>query len=201
MFADAEGQLERILALVAKCPEKFQAQAFEILLKAYVDSKIVVAPARGVNPQAVTGASTPPTAGDRLIPTGIPEAIRPRMTAMAGRLKVQVEKIASLFDFQVDPFTFHGLSVPGSSKAEKARNVALLLSVKSYLATGVWSADWKEFRAMCVDQNSYDRTNLPKYMNNEMFKVASADSGITLSSSGTAAAEVLVGTLVGAEQN
>jgi hypothetical protein len=203
MFDDAEIQLEKILALVAKCPPQLQERCFEILLTAYVDSKAAKAPSPPPTPPAPAAATSGGQGGGQTQGNGgaIPDAVRPRFVAMAARVKVPVEKLASLFDFQLDPFSFHALAVPGSSNAEKTRNVALLLAAKGYLTTGSWTADWKEFRAACVDQACYDRTNNPTYMKNAYFKIAAAADGIALSSSGISAAEALLTQLTGSAES
>jgi hypothetical protein len=73
----------------------------------------------------------------------------------------------------------------------------LLLASKSYLLTGVWSADWQEWKAVCVDQDCYDRANTAKNMTSPMFKSASSGEGIVLSSSGKTDAEKLIAQIAG----
>lgn len=195
MFDDAQPQLEKILALVNLCPEKLQEKCFEILLGAYVASK------RQPNGPALTndlsrikgqgGSANSNT-------TDIPELIKARFTSLVGRAKVLQDRAVSIFDFNVDPFNYHALAVPGTSNSEKMRNVALLLALKSYLTTATWTADWQEFRAACIDHACWDQNNSPKYMKHEWFKVASKSTGVTLSSAGTKAAESLFAKLAGA---
>jgi hypothetical protein len=84
------------------------------------------------------------------------------------------------------------LQIPGEKKSIQTRNVALLVAAKNYLITGQWNGDWKEFRAMCVDQNCYDRTNISAYMKSDLFKTASSEENITLSAAGQKAAETLL---------
>lgn len=196
MFEDAEVTLDRILQLVAKCPPGLQDKCFEILLKAYTDSQQRPLPKRDIGPR-------PPAPEDDRAPpppdsTEVPDAIKGRFNTTVARLKVKADKLAGLFDFQQDPFTFHGVAVPGDNKAAKTRNVALLLAFKSYLSTGAWSADWKEFRAMCVDQSCYDRANMASHLSKAgFFKTASAEEGLTLNSSGVSAAEALITQMTG----
>jgi hypothetical protein len=201
MFEDAEPVLERILVLVAKCPEALQGKCFEILLNTYV---------QGVHPPAEKpGRFEPEFTGerdrhnvDRRQPE-IPESIRSRFSAFASRLKVSQEELAGLFDFHSDPFTYHAVEVPGASKAQKTRNVALLLAVKTYLSAGTWTADWKEFRAMCVAQNCYDRQHNAEYLNSakEGYFTTATEQGITLSPAGIRAAQALVSSMVRPKAN
>lgn len=197
MFEDVDGALERILALVAKCPPTLQEKCFEILLNAYINARTKPLRSHAQTEKADVSADREPAAA----PAGsvsVPEIIRGRFNTAVARLKVKAERLAGLFDFQQDPFTFHGVAVPGENKATKTRNVALLLAFKSYLATGAWTADWKEFRAMCVDQSCYDRANTGNFLSKGgYFKTASSAEGITLSSAGVSAAETLVSSMAG----
>ncbi|MFL6586362.1 MAG: hypothetical protein ACJ8GV_05700 [Luteimonas sp.] len=153
MFENSKEEIARIIALVQLCPDRFQDKCFELLLAAYVDSLAPVAAFE--NTQSNKGDGS----GDTTDKSGlqvVPDAMKARLLSTAARLKVDQSKLAALFDFNVDPVNYHALAVPGDSKKEKTRNVAYLLSAKTYLLGGGWVADWKEFRAMCVDQNCYD---------------------------------------------
>jgi len=89
------------------------------------------------------------------------------------------------------------LNVPGENKADKMRNVGLLLCAKSYLTMSGWDADWKEFRAVCIDQNCWDRANSNTHMSKSgFFKTVSAADGMVLNSSGVEAAETLLSQLI-----
>ena len=187
MFEDAEKQLDAILKLVAKCPVPLQEKCFEILLHAYVDSKRRVVPRDGVAPPP------PPQPGEEGEEPKLPGEVAGRFRTTAKRLGVDLEKLAGLFDFHSDPFTFHALHVPGKSKAEQTRNVGLLVAMKSYLTTGHWEADMKEVRARCVDQNCYDKTNFRRYLGSAKpghFKVG--DDTAMLTPGGVKAAEALL---------
>lgn len=200
MYEDANQKLDDILTLVAKCPEPLKEKCFELLLKAYLDSKVVQAP------PILTAASMveQPPAGaphaETLTPDGtsLPEALKSRFAAAAGRMSVPITHLAALFDFQLDPYNYHALNVPGATKAEKIRNVALLLCAKSYLTMNAgWAADWKEFRAVCIDQNCLDNANAGTHLTkSEYFKTASAAEGMTLNSKGIEAAQSLLAQLV-----
>jgi hypothetical protein len=201
MYEHTEKELDQILRLVEKCPEPLQLRCFEILLEGYVSS--------------ITGSGlTPPPAAasadrtDMLPPPsppdgghGVPAEIQNRFKTTARRLGTEVADMAALFDFESDPFIFHALHVPGASKAEKSRNVALLIAAKTYLANGQWVADWKEFRAQCVDHNCFDRTNMGSYLKHDYFKSASAEGGVALSASGIKAAETLLAGLAGKKES
>lgn len=197
MFDDGIETLEKILALVAKCPEVLQEKCFEILLHAYVNKTAVHENSRAPKEGGLSATPNGPAVEQANLITGVPEQIKPRLVAMAGRMKVSPGDFAALFDFQLDPFNFHALAVPGGTKAEKARNVALLLGAKAYLTTGQWTADWKESRAVCVDQNCFDANNYATHLKHTHIKTASAASGITLSGTGVTGAEALLRKLTG----
>ncbi|WP_201312648.1 hypothetical protein [Dyella sp. EPa41] len=190
MFEDAKPQIENIVALVALCPDKLQEKCFELLLTSYLQSLSPSRPA--ANPASVTPApalaphEAPSNAGASAT---IPDAIKTRFNSLVSRTKVNGAKAADLFDFNVDPFTFHALSVPGSSTTEKMRNVALLLALKGYLISASWVADWKEFRATCIDHSCWDQGNVAKTMKHKWFKVASSATDISLTGEGIKAAE------------
>lgn len=202
MFDDAQPQLEKILALVQLCPEKLQEKCFELMLGAYLDSKVPKQPAvMPSGPQNAASQGADGSSGSSGNTNVVPEVIRTRFNSLIARTKVSATKATELFDFNVDPFTYHGVSVPGSSNQEKMRNVALLLSLKSYLTSANWEADWKEFRATCMDHSCWDQGNYTKAMNHDSFKKGSSAEGITLSPSGIKAAEAIFAKLAGAEDS
>lgn len=194
MFENAGQQLETILGLVSKCPQALQERCFAILLQAYVDDELrgptqIVGPA----PAAVDSGVEPTPIG------GPPPEVHRRLGALAKRLNVEEEELEGLFDFTADPFMYHPLEAPGGSNAERTRNVALLVAVRTYLAAGNWSADWSEVKALCVDLNCYDPANHAAYLKkSSYFKSIQIGKAIELSGSGrTAAEQVLAGLAAG----
>lgn len=199
MYEDAKKELKSILEIVGQCPTALQEKCFEVLLKGYVDSHTGAATPK-LPPAAPRVPDLPAAAGaQELQQVSLPESVGPRFRTAAKRLGVTLERLSALFDFTVEPFTFHALHVPGKNKAEKTRNVALLMAAKGYLAAGRWKGDWGEMKAMCVDQNCYDRNNMHNHLSHEYISSATADSGIALSSAGVKAAEALLASLSGAE--
>lgn len=202
MFDDAQPQLERILALVQLCPEKLQEKCFELLLGAYLDSKsskqTAAIPTSPLHTPAHSADGSSGSSGNTNV---APEVIRTRFSSLVARTKVSAVKAAELFDFNVDPFIYHGVSVPGTSNREKMRNVALLLSLKTYLTSANWFADWKEFRATCIDHSCWDPGNSAKATNHEWFKTGSSAEGIILSPSGIKAADAIFAKLAAGEES
>jgi len=156
MFDDAKQQMEKILELVQMCPEKLQEKCFEVLMNAYVAS-LTVKHKSQQSTHSQEGRTSQFEQAENV--AKVPEAIKGRLVSTAARLKITVDQLASLFDFNADPFSYHAYAVPGTTKAEKTKNVALLLAAKGYLSGAGWTVDWKEFRASCVDQNCYDKAN------------------------------------------
>jgi hypothetical protein len=195
VFPAAEETLSQILALVGKCPDKLQEKCFELLLQAYLDAKVrpAVPMAASATPSPNSPPSPPAPAAPQPDGGGIPDAVRGRFKAVAGRMAVPVEKLAALFDFNLDPYNFHALVVPGENKAERNRNVGLLLCAKSYLMMSDWTADWKEFRAVCLDQGCWDQANVAAHLGKKgQFKTISAADGLALSSTGITEAQALL---------
>jgi hypothetical protein len=114
---------------------------------------------------------------------------------MAKRRGVSSEALAGLFDFSSDPFAFAPTNVMGSGTSDRAKKVALLVSARSFLATGKWQGDWAEIKAMCVHQNCYDVANFAavlKKAKGDIFKSVSPGSSVEVSGAGTEQAEQLL---------
>lgn len=198
MYENAEEVLARILSIVDKCPDSLKEKCFEVLLRGYVEKELSILRARESREMA-----RPVVSAEADIADSIPPAVLPRFKNAAKRLGIELSKLASLFDFGNDPFTFHALVVPGKNKAEKTRRVGLLVAAKSYLATGNWIADWQEVKAECVNQNCYDASNqlvnLQAGEGEGWFKSVETGKNIELSVDGVKEAERLLTALSQAE--
>jgi len=125
MYKNGEAALDRILELVTKCPKELQEKCFEVLLSGYVQLEV-----GAVKPQA------PPASGLQLqqppqqpssAESAIPPTVLPRFKNAAKRLGIGLDKLEGLFDFNVDPFGLHAVTIPGKNNAVKARSVRCLL--------------------------------------------------------------------------
>ena len=193
MYKNGEAALDRIFELVAKCPKELQEKCFEVLLSGYVQIE-----AGGTKSQASAVQSQLSQQAQQQTPgteSQVPAAALPRFKNTAKRLGVGAEKLESLFDFTVDPFALHALTLPGKNSAEKPRQVALLAASRSHLAAGAWSGDWQEVKSLCVDYNCYDvanhAVNLKKGAGTT-FKSVEAGKTIDLSTDGIQEAEKLL---------
>lgn len=197
MYEGAEQELQRILKLVDLCPEPLRPKAFEILLQGFVNAHASRSAPAAPTPAAPKLPATPPAAGSDWS-AAVPTDVLPRLQAMAKRRSVAPEKLASLFDFSGDPFSFAPLHVPGDSQKERTRRVALLVAARSFLATGRWVTDWAEIKAMSTHQNCYNLPNFAatlKEGKGDIFKSVNIGTSVDLSASGTDAAERLLAEL------
>src|SRR5260370_19286730 len=195
MYEAAAKQLEVILELVRKCPEPLQEKCFRILLQGYVDAEQV----RGAATRAQE--MIPPSPEPSTAVGEPPAEVGVRMAALAKRLSVEQEEVEELFDFTADPFVYNPMEAPGDNNADRTRNVALLVAVRTYLATGNWTADWAEVKARCIDLNCYDGPNHATFLKRgkgTLFKTVEVGKTIELSGPGrTAAEQVLAGLIAG----
>lgn len=186
MYENWEATLARILELTAKCPKEYQEKCFEALLSGYVQREM--GPAKQVAP----AAREQPAPSEE---SHVPPSVLPRFKNTAKRLGLGLEALESLFDFTLDPFGLHAVTVPGTNKGEKTRNVALLAAARSYLAVGSWTADWQEVKSLCINHNCYDRANHAVALKRgagTFFKAIDAGKPIELSSQGIKDAEAML---------
>jgi hypothetical protein len=186
MYKTGEAALDRILALVTKCPRELQGMCFEVLLTGYVQMEVGAAAAASPQPQQQLATRHE---------SGIPQVVLSRFKAVAERIDVDLEKLEALFDFTEHPFSLQTVSVPGKNNADKTRSVALLAAAHTYLATGGWNADWHEVKSLCVEQNCYDLATYSITLKKGvgmLFKNVEPGKPIELSSAGIKEAEKLL---------
>jgi hypothetical protein len=204
MYKNGETAITRVLELTNKCPKELQEKCFELLLAGYVQLELVgrplTAPAGG-KPADQTPAAPP----SPMVEAAIPAAALNRFKTTAKRNNISLDNLANLFDFNSDPFTLQPVSLSGNKTADKARQVVLLAAVRSYLASGFWSADWQEVKSLCVDYSCYDlpnhSTNLKQGNKAGLFKAIERGKPIDLTPSGVTKAEELVKSLAGGTSN
>jgi len=196
MYKNGEAALDRIIQLANKCPKEFQEKCFEVLLSGYVQLELV-----GIKPVIPATQNQSTQQNQNQNPSAesqIPALVLPRFKSSAKRMEIPLEKLEALFDFSVDPFTLQAVSMPGKNIAEKARNVVLLAAARSYFASGLWSADWQEVKALCVDNNCYQNNNHAENLRKgagSIFKSIEAGKTIELSTTGIKDAEKIIKSL------
>lgn len=204
MYEDGADELDRILELTKKCSQELQPKAFELLLSGYVQSQLL----------SMTPATKPTSIGSEgqvgsrnnnaseQMHSHAPPALQPRFKTFAKRHTIELEKLEGLFDFNVDPFVFNALTVPGENKADITRKAVLLVAARSYFTTGSWTADWAEVKSLCVDQNCYDGSNHAAFLKKgagSIFKSVETGKTIELASEGIKEAEKLIKQLTGVD--
>lgn len=197
MYENADATLARILELVELCPEPYRQKAFEILLQGYAASLAPRSPPAAKETKTTPSAGQAPAAATPL-DSSVPSDVQTRLKAMAKRRNVSADALTSVFDFSSDPFTFAPVNVVGTNVSDRSKKVALLVSARSFLATGKWQGDWAEIKAMCVHQNCYDVKNFSanlKKGKGDIFKSVDAGTSVELSGAGTEQAEQLLATL------
>jgi hypothetical protein len=198
MYEDAKPEIQRILKLIEEVPESLREKAFEILLQGYVKNVAGSSSTDQQTPLGTTQKPPPPPAppsADLTWKQDIPDEVLPRFETMANRLKVSSESLADVFDFSMDPFTFAAFHVEGKSNRERALRIALLVAARGYLATGRWSADWSEIKAMCTHQSCYDVNNFSstlKAAEGEWFKKVNSGTSVQTNAKGQKEAERLL---------
>ena len=195
MYENADTELARIVALAESCPESFRAKAFEILLQWYVNSLGVKTPAVGKDIKPSLPGVVEKGGTTTSLDPSVPPEVQTRLKSMAKRRGVSPEAISGLFDFSSDPFAFAPVHVEGTGVSDRSKKVALLVSARSFLATGKWQGDWAEIKAMCVHQNCYDVNNFAavlKKAKGDIFKSVEAGKSVELSGTGTEQAEQLL---------
>lgn len=87
--------------------------------------------------------------------------------------------------------------IPGTGKAGKQINLALLLSLKQALATGTFGCELKELRETCLHYDCYDVPNFAATLKKSktLFKTRQKGEDIELSGSGMKKAAGLVKTM------
>jgi hypothetical protein len=199
MYENANAELTRIVALADSCPEAYRPKAFEILLQGYVNSLGIKHVGGKETKQNLPGSGE--IAGAKVsLDASVPPEVQTRLRSMAKRCSISPEALSSLFDFSSDPFTFAPVNVEGTGVSDRSKKVAMLVSARSFLATGKWQGDWAEIKAMCVHQNCYDVKNLAttlKKGKGDIFKSVEAGNAVELSGAGTEQAQQLLAAMSG----
>jgi hypothetical protein len=198
MYEHADAELARIVALTESCPESYRSKAFEILLQGYVNSLGAKPAAPGKDVKANPAAGGDKGRATTSLDASVPAEVQTRLKSMAKRRGVSPEALSGLFDFSADPFAFAPVNVAGTGVSDRSKKVALLVSARSFLATGKWQGDWAEIKAMCVHQNCYDVNNFAanlKKSKGDIFKSVESGSSVELSGAGTEQAEQLLATM------
>lgn len=147
MLDELKADFDGILELVNKCPANLQEMAFKTILEHWFTSNTV--------PPAVPTDKVR-SGGANVTPTGVPEAVKPFLTANA----ITMEMLEKAFHPTGPGAQLLVSDIPGSGNASKQVNLALLLAVRQALGSGSFSCTLKELREMAIHYNCYDAANL-----------------------------------------
>jgi hypothetical protein len=146
--ADFDG----ILELVNKVPAPLQETAFKMILEKWFATN--AAPPSPPAPRSGT-PPPPPALGAQ---TGVPDAVKPFLTANA----ITTEILETVFHPAGPGAQLLASGIPGTGKAAKLISLSLLLCVKQALETGSFTCTLKDLREMAVHYDCYDSPNFSK---------------------------------------
>jgi hypothetical protein len=170
--ADFDG----ILELVNKTPAPLQETALRMILEKWFASNVTTPSLPAHAPAA------PATPGGAAAPSGIPDAVKPFLTANA----ITTEILETVFHPAGPGAQLLAADIPGSGKAAKLISLSLLLCVKQALETGSFACALKDLREMAVHYDCYDSPNFSKTLkaNKGYYNPREKGAGLELSGPG-----------------
>lgn len=165
-------------------PEHMQESAFKEALRALLGTTAPAAPRRTVpKPPGVGGGgngtgsgSGSDGGGDESSAFTVDED--QVMTAVSEETGVPVEKLEAVFHIDDGVVKLNGPGARyGSSTADKARNIALIVTVVRKLGMGQSDTSYEVIKTACDSKHAYDSKNFaPKHMPNVMGCVVKGDN-------------------------
>lgn len=165
---------DAILELVNKAPAPLQETAFKIILEHWFNANTTSKHAAPALPSAPHGPGAP--AG----PVGVPDAIKPFLTANA----ITTEILEKVFHPIGPGAQLLASSIPGKGKANKLVSLSLLLCVKQALESGSFTCTLKELRELAVHYDCYDSPNFSSTLKANKNYYNPRDKGADLELSG-----------------
>jgi len=165
---------DAIIELVGKTPAALQETAFKMILEQWFNAN--TAP-KVVVPSA-TSASPPPSSP--VAPGGVPEAVKPFLTANA----ITTELLEKVFHPTGPGAQLLASSIPGAGKASKLVSLSLLLCVKQALESGSFTCTLKSLRELAVHYDCYDPPNFSANLKASKSYYNPRDKGADLELSG-----------------
>jgi hypothetical protein len=185
MLDKLEADFQRIIVLVGKAPAPIQETAFKMILDAWFFANNAHP---SVLPPQVADSRQP--AGLLASPGGVPEAVKPFLTANS----ITTDILGKVFHPTGPGAQLLASSMPGTGKAKKLVNLSLLLSVKQALESGSFTCTLKELRELAVHYDCYDSPNFAKTLKSNKAHYNPREKGADLVLSGPGlkkAAEVI----------
>lgn len=150
MLDKLKADFDEILKLVNKAPTQLQETAFKMILEQWFRTNTVPTPHSTTTP--------PPGSAPPLAPVGVPDPIKPFLTANG----ITTEVLERVFHPAGPGAQLLASSIPGNSKASKLISLSLLLCVKQALESGNFTCTLKELRELAVHYDCYDSPNFSK---------------------------------------
>ena len=188
MLDKLKADFDRILELVNKAPAPLQETAFKMILEQWFSANTAPKP---VPPPAPLGSGAP------VAPAGVPDAIKPFLTANA----ITTEILEKVFHPTGPGAQLLASSIPGNSKANKLVNLSLLLCVKQALESGGFTCTLKELRELAVHYDCYDSPNFSSTMksNKSYYKMRVKGADLELSGPGLKKAGEIIKSIAAGE--
>jgi hypothetical protein len=174
MLDKLKAEFDDIIELTKKAPAPLQELAFKMILEQWFNSN--------ATPKPAPLPATPAAPGAPSNATGVPEIIKPFLTANA----ITTEILEKAFHPTGPGAQLLASSIPGSSKANKLVNLSLLLSIKRALESGTFTCTLKELRELAVHYDCYDSTNFSSTLkaNKNYYKPREKGADLELSGPG-----------------
>jgi len=171
MLDKLKADFEAIVELVAKAPPALQETAFKMILEQWFAANM-----------APTVKSKEPPPKDPPPAGGIPEAVKPFLTANA----ITRETLEKVFHPPGPGAQLLASDIPGTGKAGKLASLSLLLCVKQALEVGSFTCTLKELRELAVHYDCYDSSNFAATLkaNKNYYKPREKGSDLELSGPG-----------------
>src|SRR5207253_1192157 len=144
MLDKLKEDFDEIIKIVNKAPAPLQEMAFKMILEQWFNANTPKVPLRDTPP--------PPPPGGSAALGGIPDAVKPFLTANA----ITTETLEKVFHPAGPGAQLLTSSIPGTGKANKLIALSLLLCVKQALESGNFTCTLKELRELAVHYDCYD---------------------------------------------
>jgi hypothetical protein len=191
MLDKLKADFDEIIELVNKAPTPLQELAFKMILEQWFSANIA--------PKAVTPASASAPSGTSApaAPGGVPDAIKPFLTANG----ITTEILEKVFHPTGPGAQLLAASIPGNSKSTKLVNLSLLLCIKQALDSGSFTCTLKELRELAIHYDCYDSPNFSTNLktNKSYYKPRAKGADLELSGPGLKKAGELIKSIAAGE--
>lgn len=172
MLEKLKADFDAIIDLVNKAPAPLQETALKMILEQWFNANTVAKPAPPAAPA--------PAAAAAAVPGGVPEAVKPFLTANA----ITTDILEKVFHPTGPGAQLLASDIPGSGKAGKMVSLSLLLGVKQALESGSFTCTLKELRELAVHYDCYDSANFSATLKANKNYYKPRDKGADLELSG-----------------